>query len=52
MSHVARINDLKAKLAARQGKPGYEENCEAIRAQIAVLEARQRHIDERAAPDE
>lgn len=35
----ARIASLKAKLAAREGKKEYTENCEAIRAEIARLEA-------------
>lgn len=37
---MKRIDDLKAKLKARTGKPGYEKNCEEIRAEIAKLEAR------------
>lgn len=39
---MTRLTDLKAKLKARQGKPGFEENCQAIKAQIAVLEAQER----------
>lgn len=39
---MTRLNDLRAKLKARQGKPGFEENCQAIRARIAVLEAQER----------
>lgn len=35
----ARIASLKAKLAARDGKKEYAENCVAIRAEIARLEA-------------
>jgi len=35
---LVRIADLKRKLAARQGNPGYERNCEEIRDQIANLE--------------
>lgn len=35
---LARIANLKAKLRARGGKPGYEKNCEEIREQIANLE--------------
>lgn len=34
-----RIAALKAKLAARDGKAEYKENCAAIRAEIARLEA-------------
>lgn len=39
---MTRLTDLKAKLKARAGKPGFEENCQAIKAQIAVLEAQER----------
>ncbi len=35
----ARIARLKAKLKARDGKAEYKENCAAIRAEIARLEA-------------
>lgn len=35
----ARIAGLKAKLAAREGKSEYKENCAAIRVEIARLEA-------------
>lgn len=35
----ARITELKAKLKAREGKSEYKKNCEAIRAEIARLEA-------------
>ncbi len=34
-----RIAALKRKHTARFGKSGYEKNCEAIRAEIARLEA-------------
>lgn len=34
-----RITALRQKLAARDGKPGLEKNCEAIRSEIAKLEA-------------
>lgn len=40
---MMRIDDLKKKLAARQGVPGYEKNCEALRAEIARLENRERN---------
>lgn len=33
-----RLASLKAKLKARDGKPGYEKNCEEIRTEIARLE--------------
>lgn len=33
-----RIEHLEAKLAAREGKPGYEKNVEAIKAEIARLD--------------
>lgn len=35
---MTRLEDLKRKLAARTGKPGFEENVVAIRAEIARLE--------------
>jgi hypothetical protein len=34
---MTRLNDLKAKLAAREGKPEYRENCEALRKEIERL---------------
>ena len=37
---MKRIADLKAKLRARDGKPGYEKNCEELRAMIEREEAR------------
>lgn len=33
-----RLDELKAKLAAREGKPGFGPNVEAIKAEIARLE--------------
>ena len=33
-----RLLALRQKLKARDGKPGYEKNCEAIRAEISRLE--------------
>ncbi len=33
-----RLTDLRAKLAAREKQPGFEENVKAIRAEIARLE--------------
>jgi hypothetical protein len=39
MDREQRIADLKAKLKAREGRPGFKVNCEEIRAQIAALEA-------------
>ncbi len=35
---MAAIDDLKAKLRAREGKPGFKENIEELRRRIAVLE--------------
>lgn len=43
---LARIENLKAKLRARDGKPGYEKNCDEIREQIANLE--KAHLEEQA----
>jgi len=34
-----RIAQLKAKIAAREGRPGFEDNVRALRAEIAQLEA-------------
>lgn len=34
----AKLTDLRAKLKAREGRDGYAENCEEIRAYIARLE--------------
>jgi len=33
-----RLADLNAKLKSREGKPGFKDNVEAIKAQIAELE--------------
>lgn len=33
-----RLAELRAKLKARDGKPGFEKNCEAIREEIKRLE--------------
>ena len=40
-----RLADLNAKLNLREGKPGFKDNVEAIKAQIAELEnpGRYRH---------
>lgn len=34
-----RIAALKEKLAAREGRPGFTDNVEALKAEIAKLEA-------------
>lgn len=34
----SRLIKLRQKLNARAGTPGYEKNCEALRAEIARLE--------------
>jgi hypothetical protein len=39
MTREEEIEALKAKLKARQGKAGYEENVKALEAEIARLEA-------------
>ena len=36
-----RIAELKRKLAAREGRPGYTENVLALKAEIARLEGRE-----------
>ena len=41
---MTRLDDLKRKLAARTGKPGFEENCAAIRVEIDRLEAEQEDV--------
>jgi hypothetical protein len=38
---MAELDELKRKLAARQGRIGYEANCRAIEQRIAELEAGQ-----------
>lgn len=35
-----RIDELRRRLASRKGVPGYEKNCEALRAEIARLEGK------------
>jgi hypothetical protein len=35
---MTRLEALKRKLAAREGKAEFKENCEALRAEIARLE--------------
>lgn len=35
---TSRVASLKAKLAARQGKAEYKENCEHLKREIARLE--------------
>lgn len=35
----SRLDELKRKLAAREGKSEYKDNCMALRAEIARLEA-------------
>lgn len=37
IDRMSRIEQLKRKLEARTGVPGYERNCEAIRAEIERL---------------
>lgn len=39
MDREKELEDLRRKLAVREGVKGYERNCEAIRARIAELEA-------------
>jgi len=39
MAAAEKLDNLKAKLAQRETVPGYAENCAAIRAEIARLEA-------------
>lgn len=36
---AAELDRLNRLLAARDGKPGYKANCEAIRSRIAAIEA-------------
>lgn len=38
---MTRLDQLKAKLRARQGKPGFEDNVKALQAEIAREEARE-----------
>lgn len=37
---MTRIEDLKQKLSAREGKSEYKENVKALKAEIAKLEER------------
>ena len=39
MGNTERLEQLRNKLKARQGKAEYVKNCEAIKAEIARLEA-------------
>lgn len=39
MTREEELADLRAKLAARKGKPGYAENVRQIEQRIAQLEA-------------
>jgi hypothetical protein len=34
---MTRLEELKAKLAAREGRPEYRANCEALRKEIERL---------------
>lgn len=43
---MTRLEALKAKLAAREGKSEYKKNCEAIREEIARLENRSEFSDD------
>lgn len=36
---MTELEELKAKLAAREGQPGFAENVEAIKARIKELES-------------
>jgi len=38
---MARIDDIKAKLRAREGQHGFEDNVKAIKAMFAREEARE-----------
>jgi hypothetical protein len=42
---ASRLDALRAKLAAREGKPGFKDNVEAIKKQIAELEAEATYRD-------
>ena len=37
---MTRLQKLRDKLRARQGKAGYEKNCETLAAEIARLEGK------------
>lgn len=41
MTPNPRIAELEARLAAREGKPGYKLNCVEIRAELARLRAQE-----------
>lgn len=40
---AGRIDELRSKLAAREGKPGFNRNVQRIRAEIARLEKEASH---------
>lgn len=42
-----RLIQLRGKLNARKGNPAYKENCVAIEAEIARLEAKAREYEKR-----
>ena len=44
-----RLTKLRTKLKAREGKPGYEKNCEAIKSEIARIEASRENAANEAA---
>lgn len=44
---AARIAELEAKLAARDGQPGYKRNAEAIRAELGRLRVQEARRENR-----
>lgn len=40
MANESRIAILKARIAEREGKPGYKRNVEALKAELAKLVAK------------
>lgn len=44
---MARLDDIKAKLAARRGKPGFAENTARLERAVDLLSRRQIPLEQR-----
>jgi exonuclease VII small subunit len=44
---MARLDDIKAKLAARRGKPGFAENTARLERAVSLLSRRQVPLEQR-----
>lgn len=47
---TSRLDTLRNKLRAREGIPGYEKNCQVLKAEIARLETKPVFDDQTKAP--